>query len=248
MYMQKNDKKAFTLIELLVVIAIIAILASILFPVFARARENARRASCQSNLKQIALGMFMYNQDYDEKLPGVNSNSTTVVSSTNPSGWGETLQPYLKSTQIYQCPSETNSANSTSLDGMVPSPTTGGYMDYWLNNIAAGKSDAAFDSPTQTVLLGDGGGLTNTRSRYNTNGCSVSGSGVATACGTTAAPHLAIIPDGGDLRHLDGTNFAFADGHVKWLKDAGKDGRSSIVKDGTVSIDDAAGAPTFSIN
>jgi prepilin-type N-terminal cleavage/methylation domain-containing protein len=65
--MQKKVKRGFTLIELLVVIAIIAILAAILFPVFARARENARRASCQSNLKQIALGVFMYNQDYDEK-------------------------------------------------------------------------------------------------------------------------------------------------------------------------------------
>jgi len=62
-------RKAFTLIELLVVIAIISILAAILFPVFARARENARRANCMSNLKQLALGMMMYTQDYDEKFP-----------------------------------------------------------------------------------------------------------------------------------------------------------------------------------
>src|SRR5687768_5924591 len=61
--------KGFTLIELLVVIAIIAILAAILFPVFARARENARRSSCQSNLKQIGLGFAQYTQDYDEKMP-----------------------------------------------------------------------------------------------------------------------------------------------------------------------------------
>mgnify|MGYP001548207113 CR=1 FL=1 len=62
-------RRAFTLIEMLVVVAIIAVLAAILFPVFARARENARRASCQSNLKQIALGIFMYAQDYDERMP-----------------------------------------------------------------------------------------------------------------------------------------------------------------------------------
>jgi len=76
---------AFTLIELLVVIAIIAILAAILFPVFARARENARRASCQSNLKQIALGAFMYRQDYDEKLPTINVSDSGVTAS-NPYG------------------------------------------------------------------------------------------------------------------------------------------------------------------
>src|SRR5205809_4233116 len=66
---QERTRRAFTLIELLVVIAIIAILAAILFPVFSRARENARRASCQSNLKQIGLGFLQYAQDYDERLP-----------------------------------------------------------------------------------------------------------------------------------------------------------------------------------
>jgi len=71
----EQHRKAFTLIELLVVIAIISILAAILFPVFARARESARRASCTSNLKQIALGMMMYSQDYDETLPSIKVNA-----------------------------------------------------------------------------------------------------------------------------------------------------------------------------
>src|SRR6188472_4028670 len=102
---QKNMtyKSGFTLIELLVVIAIIAILASILFPVFARARENARRSSCQSNLKQIGLGIMQYTQDYDEKYPEFNPSGL---------GWAAATQPYLKSTQILQCPSEKTGPNA----------------------------------------------------------------------------------------------------------------------------------------
>src|SRR3954469_17430376 len=90
--------RGFTLIELLVVIAIIAILAAILFPVFARARENARRAACQSNLKQIGLGIAQYTQDYDERLPGVGGQNTTY-------SWRSRIDPYIKSTQIFLCPS-----------------------------------------------------------------------------------------------------------------------------------------------
>jgi prepilin-type N-terminal cleavage/methylation domain-containing protein/prepilin-type processing-associated H-X9-DG protein len=101
---------AFTLIELLVVIAIIAILASILFPVFGRARENARRSSCLSNMKQLGLGMMQYTQDYDEKFPcpGAtdwngefrNDNGTAARAS-----WRQKIFPYVKSVQIFICPS-----------------------------------------------------------------------------------------------------------------------------------------------
>ncbi|RYG62324.1 DUF1559 domain-containing protein, partial [bacterium] len=90
-------KVGFTLIELLVVIAIIAILAAILFPVFGRARENARRSSCQSNLKQVGLAMAQYQQDYDER--------TLVVDEDNGLTWFNPLQPYIKSTQVFRCPS-----------------------------------------------------------------------------------------------------------------------------------------------
>jgi prepilin-type N-terminal cleavage/methylation domain-containing protein/prepilin-type processing-associated H-X9-DG protein len=120
----KNFHNGFTLIELLVVIAIIAILAAILFPVFARARENARRASCQSNLKQIGLGIIQYAQYYDERLPisfintdgsGANSSNTGscqyfanywngIPNQAVPS-WMDVIYPYTKSSQIYYCPS-----------------------------------------------------------------------------------------------------------------------------------------------
>jgi prepilin-type N-terminal cleavage/methylation domain-containing protein/prepilin-type processing-associated H-X9-DG protein len=106
---RKAAHRGFTLIELLVVIAIIAILAAILFPVFARARENARRASCQSNEKQIGLGIAQYLQDNDATYPRAWNCDNDGSSGCNTSGtsWRDVIQPYLKSTQILNCPSNT---------------------------------------------------------------------------------------------------------------------------------------------
>jgi prepilin-type N-terminal cleavage/methylation domain-containing protein/prepilin-type processing-associated H-X9-DG protein len=205
--LKKIFKRGFTLIELLVVIAIIAILAAILFPVFARARENARRASCQSNLKQIALGVFMYNQDYDEKLPQAVVSSTTPYSTSNPYGWVDAMQPYLKSTQIFQCPSETGAPSSD--------PTSGYYSDYWINARAAGLADASFDAPAITTLLGDGtsGGVPASTNGWHGTARSEDDGGVACPSTYSASASVSPVLD----RHLDGSNFAFADGHVKWL-------------------------------
>lgn len=102
---RRDRKQAFTLIEMLVVTAIIALLAAILFPVFARARESARRASCQSNLRQIGLGALQYVQDYDEVLPSP-VYGTTRKNSEDYYRWQDAIYPYVKSTQIYRCPSE----------------------------------------------------------------------------------------------------------------------------------------------
>src|SRR5690606_25468617 len=104
-------KTAFTLIELLVVIAIIAILASILFPVFARARENARRASCMSNMKQIGLGIMMYAQDHDNRLMQYNGGNRRGGETPY---YHEAIQPYLKSYQIFRCPSVPSRAATAS--------------------------------------------------------------------------------------------------------------------------------------
>src|SRR6187551_1876169 len=97
---RRTGRRGFTLIELLVVIAIIALLAAILFPVFGRARENARRSSCQSNLKQIGLGLMQYAQDNDETLRWFH-----VVSGVPT--WYDSAEPYFKNTQIVYCPSDT---------------------------------------------------------------------------------------------------------------------------------------------
>src|SRR5438874_1863479 len=109
--MLRRNRGAFTLIELLVVIAIIAILAAILFPVFAQARESARKTSCTSNLKQIATGMMMYIQDYDETFPAVTGQSYPAVVGipTDAQTWVYNdilvlMQPYVKNYNVFLCP------------------------------------------------------------------------------------------------------------------------------------------------
>lgn len=215
-------QKGFTLIELLVVVAIISLLAAILFPVFARARENARRTSCMSNLKQLALGMLQYTQDYDEHFPLYDVCDTNTA--CGPYGWTDATQPYLKSFQVIQCPSDPNPP--------AASPSSAFYVDYgynlWIGGYhsvvgsahATGLAMSVFTQPTLTVLLCDitanaqGGG---TASSYVT-GCT---SPAASSCGwfigdTRVDTGLAYLP--GSIRHLEGTNMAFVDGHVKWYK------------------------------
>jgi len=235
-------KQGFTLIELLVVIAIIAILAAILFPVFARARENARRASCQSNLKQISLGIKQYTQDYDEKFPLYFSDAATA-------GWASQLQPYVKSIQILQCPSEPNSTN----DGNVNSL---GYTDYAYNSglgrdyTDAGNSRSASEATllnsSLTVLLID----FHSRPSYsNFAGCGIFWRGHSGGCPAGLAdfyysPSYDTKPA---QRHLDGHNVAFCDGHVKWYK--GSDGTTSAsVYSATTPFTTSGNNPTFNID
>ncbi len=182
-----KSTSGFTLIELLVVIAIIAILASILFPVFARARENARRASCQSNEKQIGLGFMMYVQDYDEKLP------TAWGWNGTPSFWAAAIEPYTKSRQLFYCPSDTLHNTSSAL---TTSNISYGYNYAYLQGTAL----AAIDLPSETLLIGDTG--------QNPTGYTIDHRDIS-ALNPTRQPNPI---------HLEGCNFAFMDGHVKWLK------------------------------
>ena len=231
---RSSRPSAFTLIELLVVIAIIAILAAILFPVFARARENARKSSCQSNLKQIGLGFIQYVQDYDERFPIVASSDAPVT------GWAVNLQPYLKSVQIYQCPSDTVAPAANN------DPTAVGYTDYFMNSNIAGQSQASLSTVALTVMSGDGNGQSTGfgTAAYINNGCSKENDGKAntlTAC--TAGTFM--LSDYAQ-RHLEGNNFAFADGHVKWYK--GNTATTSSAIFANQSPDSSGGKATFSIS
>jgi prepilin-type N-terminal cleavage/methylation domain-containing protein/prepilin-type processing-associated H-X9-DG protein len=231
-----NRKRAFTLIELLVVIAIIAILAAILFPVFGRARENARRSSCQSNLKQIGIGMMQYTQDYDERFPVSYLHDTRVTGIYW--GWMQAVQPYIKSTQLFQCPSDT--------DTTVPSLFTGSqdlgfvapfHTSYAVNqymgmedpsappfNTKQSVSIAEVDNSAGVIYLVDGGSVINAAAPYVTTSSAVKKGGwlmadPADINGNSAMQSVG--PNswtGPSIRHLEMVNTAFVDGHVKALK------------------------------
>src|SRR5262245_60738851 len=108
LYARNASQRAFTLVELLVVIAIIALLSAILFPIFSQSLENARRSSCQSNIRFIGLAIRQYAQDYDERLPHVSVNDTGVSASV-PYGWADATMPYIKIAAQFQCPSDRSS-------------------------------------------------------------------------------------------------------------------------------------------
>jgi prepilin-type processing-associated H-X9-DG protein len=166
-------------------------------PVFGHARENARRSSCQSNLKQIGLAAMQYIRDYDEKWPVIATTPTSYSSrggvfKSGGYGWAESLQPYFKSLQILQCPSERTEPN--------PDSQSTGYSDYFYNARLATKSDSSFANRAVTVALFDG----------------TSANARATA---RSLPKGWLSNLKSPLyRHLDGANYAFADGHVKWMR------------------------------
>ena len=218
----KNYKKSgFTLIELLVVIAIIAILAAILFPVFARARENARRSSCQSNLKQIGLGIVQYVQDYDEKMP---SSKNDGLWKDVP--WQVMVQPYVKSYQLFKCPSNTSpdSASVQNTTGHTADgvPALGVPISYVSNGGLDGNGNDEFGGKRPFTWYGGYRSPTSLAemSAVSTTIMVVEQSGDQpepmcydstkfTGTGTNAKQFT---------NHLTTTNFLFADGHVKSLK------------------------------
>ncbi|BCM88786.1 hypothetical protein IAD21_00628 [Abditibacteriota bacterium] len=212
-YSSPPRRFGFTLIELLVVIAIIAILAAILFPVFARARENARRSSCQSNLKQIGIGVMQYTQDYDEMMPA-RAHDQGLTTARN---WINMLQPYVKSYQLFQCPS--NTRNTQGMGDDVTGLSKVSYAANSTENVNDGGGIFAFNSLTSPISLSAIQNPATTISNFETNSASSDFVIVKTFFTTQGDPAW-----GGGTNpalysgHLSTANYLFADGHVKSLR------------------------------
>ncbi len=237
----KKKSGGFTLIELLVVIAIIAILAAILFPVFARARENARRASCQSNLKQIGLGFAQYIQDYDSKYPygadhALPPSSFAGLDQSDGHKWYDKLQPYIKSRQILVCPSATKIL--TGYYGWVDATGTvnplwigyayNGFLDgtRWANDGYYGyaATETQITKPAETVLsmdaVGCNAGATGSCLGWVSGNYTIDNQSAVDVNfdpPTSASQPYDQIAAG---RHLATNNTLFVDGHVKAIRKA----------------------------
>lgn len=240
MTIQKNMReRGFTLTELLVVISIIALLAAILFPVFARARDNARRTSCISNLKQIGLGIVMYTQDHDGRVPKVYTTGNTT---TAPDGedffaggatwfWQQMIFPYVKSHQLFYCPSSFSQVGTDipSLGNESPYATmlNANYaFNYGMktsgSDSAPGINIAAMPDASGTYMLMEFGNYNFTHTyvaRVNLTSTSyVPGAGLhgsSCAMGPSVQEFKSDCEDG---RHFGGVTVGFADGHVKWYR------------------------------
>lgn len=229
-----KTRRAFTLIELLVVIAIIAILAAILFPVFAKAREKARQTSCASNLKQLSLAISQYAQDYDERFPSAtfaierdpssglpastpgtpsmagwyfsDASGATGYEGYNLYSWMDRIFPYVKSVQVFECPSK------PAWNGIEPSygysGNISGGVGAFIGVSLPPTSLGAIERPSEVVMLGDWGGWLGAYPAWD----GIVGTGwiypyTNDAVGTTF---------GKACIHNEGANIAFVDGHVKW--------------------------------
>ena len=220
-------KHGFTLIELLVVIAIIAILAAILFPVFAKAREKARATSCLNNLKQIDLAIMQYAQDYDECMPYIDSQTGNDIEAwtniefdnpwhnTGTGDWVVMIQPYIKSRQVFQCPSAPRVGWNGNWTRGQNAPSNSCNCSYVLNQsqVGAGRPIAGIIAPASKVILFDHGAtnqVAQTVGAYRSSGFprhwddwNITGSGNSFNMDTEP--------------HNNGRNCGFVDGHCKWL-------------------------------
>lgn len=212
--------KAFTFAEFLVVAVIFLGIAVIIFPTGGRSRENARRSSCQSNLKQIGLAVAQYMQDSNERYPMWQQGSDPAR------GWAASVQPYLKNVAIYQCRSETTSAEIE--------PSSSSYSDYFYNSNlgprTGGHRREQLANAALTIMVGDAASFS---SNNASSGGTVTTAGIDGRSEGKAVAQGQWVPGEADMRHMEGSNFGFADGHVKWLRP------------GIVTRDAVANQPTF---
>jgi len=214
-------RRGFTLIELLVVIAIIAILAAILFPVFAKAREKARQTSCLSNTKQIALAMLQYAQDSDERLPGWTTPCWAGASQgLDNTPWWIDIGPYMKNWQILECPSQHGrTARNCNPEFYAPAGKTlligYGYDEHVMNGSWGINKLAMHKVPAEAFLIGDCADAIETPwDRTAELGNAVGRVAYANVCGASCNPGSQTESN---TRHNGGSNIAFMDGHAKWF-------------------------------
>jgi len=234
-----KHKKAFTLIELLVVIAIITILAAILFPVFATAREKARQTTCASNEKQLGLAYVQYTQDYDDNYPFtyIQNNGSSGAGCTNNyntlAEWDQIIYPYVKSNAVFACPSDTQKRQtwmSTSIRSYMI-PTSPYFGDTTFFSAGVITSDGCFkegvspimgkiDAPAEVIMIAECPQLNNmiSSASFNAGPTQVCAPVSSPTCNWGATSGQAQISGGvTQPSHTSGWNYVFADGHVKYL-------------------------------
>ncbi len=217
-------RHGFTLIELLVVIAIIAILAAILFPVFAQARSKARQATCLSNGKQVGLAISMYAQDYDETLPG---NEMPMAGLSQPLGWmqpfdpavpltyrvwAREIMPYARNMGVFRCPETKPRSSDGPCDPAnntceVANTPGAGTTNYLMNGVVDSRSLAVVPAPADIILVHE---VRNYNRVAQQKPYMITEGSKRLATGITHAYY--------DFLHNAGANLVFCDGHVKWQR------------------------------